>query len=205
MSEQALLEAVLANSAEDHATWLVLADWLEEHDQPRRAELVRLGHDLHYRQDLSPAEKAQRARLLLREGVRACVATRTTPTGLSMALIPPGLFAMGSPPDEAGRREDEGPVHQVAISRAFFLGIWPVTVGQFRAFIEQTGWQTDAESQGDSAVWRQEQWVFDPQASWRNPGFSQEDDHPVVCVSGNDARAFCHWLFQQAAWAWPGR
>jgi uncharacterized protein (TIGR02996 family) len=216
MNEQALLEATLANPVEDLATWLVLADWLEEHHQPERAELVRLGHDPHYRPDLSPAEKARRARQLLREGVRPCVATRTAPAGLTMALIPAGSFAMGSPPDEVGRQEAEGPVHRVTISRAFFLGIWPVTVGQFRAFIDQTGWQTDAESQGGSALWRQEQWVFDPQANWRNPGFSQGDDHPVVCVSWNDARAFCHWLFEQdpaylyrlpteAEWEWACR
>jgi uncharacterized protein (TIGR02996 family) len=216
MDETSFLEAVIANPVESQTTWLVLADWLEEQGQPQRAELVRLEHDLNYHSGWSHAERVQRACQLLRGGALPCVPTRTAPAGLTMALIPAGSFAMGSSPDEAQRGANEGPIHQVTITRPFFLGTGPVTVGQFRAFVEQTGWQTDAESNGGAPVWRQEQWVFDPQASWRNPGFSQEDDHPVACVSWNDARAFCHWLFEQdsaylyrlpteAEWEWACR
>src|ERR1043166_9198786 len=36
-----------------------------------------------------------------------------------------------------------------------------------------------------------------PEFTWRSPGFSQTDDHPVVQVSWDDAQAFCEWLSTQ--------
>jgi formylglycine-generating enzyme required for sulfatase activity len=39
--------------------------------------------------------------------------------------------------------------------------------------------------------------ALDPKVTWRNPGFEQGDDHPVVCVSWKDAVAFCDWLGQK--------
>jgi formylglycine-generating enzyme required for sulfatase activity len=90
--------------------------------------------------------------------------------------IPAGKFLMGSPTNEAYREDDEQQ-HEVEITRAFWLGIHLVTVGQFRAFVKATGYRT----QGD----------------WQNPGFQQDDNHPVVCVSWNDAQEFCAWLTKQ--------
>lgn len=115
--------------------------------------------------------------------------------GMKLAPIPPGSFLMGSPPQEPGRREDEGPQHEVEITRPFYLGVHEVTVGQFKAFIQETRYQTDAEKGGGAFVRTPDgKWANDPKANWRNPGFDQTDEHPVVCVSWNDAQAFCHWL-----------
>ena len=91
---------------------------------------------------------------------------------MELALIPPGAFRMGSPKDEAGRK-DHAQQHEVEITRAFGLGVHPVTVGQFRAFAQATGYR---------------------QTRWQHPGFPQEDTHPVVWVSWIDAQAFCTWL-----------
>src|SRR5262249_11927295 len=75
------------------------------------------------------------------------------------------------------------------------VGAHEVTVGQFRRFVEETGHQTDAEKNGAGAfVASSDGYKRDAGASWRKPGFEQTDDHPVVCVSWDDAVAFCEWL-----------
>jgi formylglycine-generating enzyme len=78
-----------------------------------------------------------------------------------------------------------------------------VTVEQFRRFVEATGYRTEAEVGGQSfeegrtggyTVLSNGEWGWNESASWRQPGFSQKNDHPVVMVSWNDAQAFCRWL-----------
>jgi formylglycine-generating enzyme required for sulfatase activity len=51
---------------------------------------------------------------------------------LDLVLIPPGMFDMGSPEDEPGRWKEEGPVHRVRISRAFYIGKYEVTQEQWQ-------------------------------------------------------------------------
>ena len=53
--------------------------------------------------------------------------------GIELVLLEAGTFAMGSPPTEAGRDADEGPVHEVTISQRFYLGKYEVTQGQWQA------------------------------------------------------------------------
>lgn len=53
--------------------------------------------------------------------------------GLKLKRIPAGEFDMGSPRSETDRQDDEGPVHRVRISRPFYLGVFPVTQGEYRA------------------------------------------------------------------------
>jgi len=129
--------------------------------------------------------------------------------GVKMAflLIPAGTFTMGSteadikavvakwPNTKEDWFADEKPAHKVTISRAFHMGKHEVTVGQFRRFVEATGYKTDAETGTGfkGAVVFAEGKVAED-ASWRNPYFKQTDDHPVVCVTWNDACAFADWL-----------
>jgi formylglycine-generating enzyme required for sulfatase activity/serine/threonine protein kinase len=113
--------------------------------------------------------------------------------GMRFSLIPAGKFSMGSSDSERGRDSNEGPVHQVAISQPFLMGIHEVTVGDFRAFVEATGYRTDAEKKG-SAYGFNSGAGEEANRSWRKPGWKQESRHPVVCVSWEDAVAFCAWL-----------
>ena len=110
--------------------------------------------------------------------------------------LPAGEFTMGSPPNEPLRFTNETS-HSVRISHPFYLASTTVTVGQFAAFVQSSGYQTAAERQGwGASAWDRQhaQWQRLPGASWKNPGFTQTTNHPVVCVTWHDAAAFCEWL-----------
>jgi len=79
------------------------------------------------------------------------------------------------------------------------MGQNEVTVGEFRQFVNATGYKTEAEK-GDGCYVDKNgkgSWGYVKDANWRNPNFSQNNNHPVVCVSWNDATAYAKWLSQQ--------
>jgi formylglycine-generating enzyme required for sulfatase activity/serine/threonine protein kinase len=106
--------------------------------------------------------------------------------GPLLVVLPAGRFLMGSPDAErqtalqAGasgswlRRET--PVHWVGIERSFAIARHPVTVGEWRQFAKATGWQDESEN------------------NWQQPGFAQDENHPVVWISWHDAQSYCAWL-----------
>ena len=167
----------------------------------------------------------------------------TNSIGMKLTLVPSGEFMMGSGESaeataaffnktfygsevrktKAGMWEvkadwfkDETPQHRVRITKPFCLGTYHVTRGQFRQFVADTKYKTDAEdieriiqrgmgdkpgADGwclDEERWRYlnrgYSWRLNHEYSWRSTGFEQTDEHPVVCVSWNDAVAFCEWL-----------
>lgn len=143
--------------------------------------------------------------------------------GMEFVLIPPGTFLMGTPEDEPGHKGAEyaeGPRHPVTLTKPFYLGKHEVTVGQFRAFVETTKYETDGEKTGggnahdERAVWKHR-----PGTSWKKPGFAGpfelRADQPVVHVSWTDAQAFNKWLGAregrvydlptEAQWEWACR
>jgi len=134
---------------------------------------------------------------------------------LKMMLIPSGKFMMGSgeSPEATAAffkktyglslgpllfKMMEHPQHPVRITKPFYLGIYHVTRGQFRQFVKDTGYITDAEKGAKRGAdgWNpdEKRFSFNEKYSWRNAGFEQTDEHPVVNVSWNDAVAFCKWL-----------
>ena len=133
--------------------------------------------------------------------------TITNSIGMKLVLIPKGTFQMGSrlTPEEVDERYPQGSwvfytdesQHRVKLTKSFYLGVHEVTVGQFRKFVEAEGYKTDAERDAKGGFgYDAERRVWDGGAkySWRNPGFEQDDKHPVVNVSWNDSVAFCKWL-----------
>lgn len=108
--------------------------------------------------------------------------------------IPAGQFRMGS---EAGD-SDERPVHRVRTKEGFYMGKTEVTVRQFRAFTQATGYKTEAEK-GRWAANYSNGFPIVPgrNLNWRQPGFAQTEDNPTVCISWNDAVAFCRWLSRE--------
>ena len=88
-------------------------------------------------------------------------------------LICRGSFLMGSHEKEQGRLSNEGPQHQVQVP-SFYLGRYPVTRGEYARFARAVGSSIDD--------------------GWRDPGFNQGDEHPVVNVSWDDAQTYIEWL-----------
>ena len=66
---------------------------------------------------------------------------------LKLVLIPAGKFLMGSPVTEKDRDTDEIQ-HEVTISKPFYMGITPVTVDEFAAFVKDSGYTTEVEKFG---------------------------------------------------------
>ncbi len=127
---------------------------------------------------------------------------------MKMVRIPAGAFVMGSSEIDISwamgtlvqnqpiSLENEAPFHKVRISRPFYIAANLTTVGQFRRFVEETGYVTDAEDAGGGRVFdtRDNRFMTKKGSSWRNPGWKVEDNQPVVMISHNDAVAFVEWL-----------
>ena len=129
--------------------------------------------------------------------------TLSNSVGMGLVYIEPGEFFMGTMSREeaaaryGGGPEDyahEQPLHWVRISEGFWMGRTEVTRGQFRRFIEQTGYKTTADVRGIGGGMTKGGWAWVKGLNWQSAGIDQTDDHPVVQVSWFDATAFCEWL-----------
>ncbi|NXL94113.1 SUMF2 enzyme, partial [Alectura lathami] len=133
-------------------------------------------------------------------------------TGEDMVQLPGGRFQMGSSSPE--NRNEEGPVREVTVG-PFAIDKYPVTNRDFREFVREKKYKTEAEAFGwsfvfedfvseelkkkvtqklESAPW----WLPVEKAFWRQPagpgsGIRDRLDRPVLHVSWNDAQAFCAW------------
>ena len=126
---------------------------------------------------------------------------RDCPHCPEMVVVPAGDFTMGSSASEEGRYDNEGPQHRVTIGYRFAVGVYEVTRGEFARFVRAT-----SRAMGNSCfipdAKRRERSGMMSGMNWRNPGFSQGDDHPAVCVSWNDAAAYARWLSQETGQAY---
>jgi len=135
-----------------------------------------------------------------------------------MVVIPPGSFTMGVSQSEMSRyaipSSQSLDLHQVKLNHPFALGEYLVTRKQYAIFVEETGYY-DHENGCAALPLRGTRWEFDTTRSWRDPGFAQADDHPVVCVGWYDAIAYVKWLSgktgqnyrlpTEAEWEYAGR
>ncbi len=126
--------------------------------------------------------------------------------------IPAGEFMLGSRAEQrawargpkgqgsAKQFEDEGvSPRRCRMTNGFWLGRTEVTVGQWKEFVEDTGYKTDAEKQSEAWCYDsdKEKWAYVEDKDWEDPnwhGVNVRPEHPVACISWNDAMAFCDWL-----------
>jgi formylglycine-generating enzyme required for sulfatase activity len=117
----------------------------------------------------------------------------TNTIGMTFAYIAPGEFDMGTLESNSVREKDEKQ-HRVTLSQGFFIQRKEVTVAQWRAFVQSSGYRSEAENDGGGYIWTGSAWEQKPDILWSSPGYPQQEDHPVTCISYNDVQAFIDWL-----------
>lgn len=145
-----------------------------------------------------------------------CPAEQTNELGMTLVVVPPGEFDMGSSPEESAAAQAatgnnpadqrlitaETPRHRVRISQPIAIGRTEVTVGQFREFVIATQYKTLAERETATGLalgegFSQKQRGRQPNYCWNYAGDNPVDDTQPVCnLSWHDAVAFCEWLSQ---------
>ena len=121
--------------------------------------------------------------------------------GLDFVRIPEGRFIMGSKADDELAWEDEKPQHTLELAYDTWAGRFPVSVAEFRRFVQSAAHRTRAEIEGWCWVWNVEEmkWEKIEGASWEHPlgiksGVETMERSPVVQVCWYDAVAYCEWL-----------
>jgi formylglycine-generating enzyme required for sulfatase activity len=100
---------------------------------------------------------------------------RDGPRYPKMVSIPAGKCTMGVPQTEDPSATNARPLQCVNIAHPFLLGKYPVTRGEFAAFVEADDYDGDG-------------------CAWRNVEIPQDDHHPVVGIAPEDADAYAKWL-----------
>lgn len=192
-------------------------EMVAEGDTTRAAELIRQtirecesGGDESARECSEWLTALQGIKALLDKPPQKIIHTNSL--GMNLVRIPAGDYMMGSLKQEMdwlrltfkktwreGHKqwfEDELPLHPVRINRPFYMGATEVTVGQFRQFLQETQYKTDAEKGDGGMIWsnKEARWVPKKGMKWNSVPWKTADDQPVVFVSWNDAKAFCQWL-----------
>lgn len=115
-----------------------------------------------------------------------------------MVALPGGQFLMGSPGDEAGRFEDEGPQHKVEIA-PFWMGKFEVTWNMYEPFMI-TGVARNKDGSPESIPEDAEpvDVVSSPTTPYTEMSFGMgTDGYPAICMTQHAANKFCQWLSAQ--------
>ena len=107
-----------------------------------------------------------------------------------LVVVPAGNFMMGAGAADKQKQKDEGPRHRVVIAQSYAIGKFELTRAEYARFVSEA----ERDTEGGCFFRKERGPELDPSLSWRNPGYSQNDNHPAVCVSWNDAAAYVQWL-----------
>ncbi|SHO54545.1 SUMF1/EgtB/PvdO family nonheme iron enzyme [Vibrio quintilis] len=141
--------------------------------------------------DSSVRAVLQEERNQLKTGFRFADSLSNKVSGPELITITPGKFFIG-----------EYASSQVILDHAFAISLTPVTVEMFKVFVKKTNYQSDAELMKTCTAMINNQMAPQSGHYWRNPGFKQSSESPVVCVSVNDAKAFTRWLSKETGFTY---
>lgn len=130
---------------------------------------------------------------------------------MELLRIKGGVFSMGAMPQndflllsmDAKSREEKTelllarpPFRTAIVTQDYWIASKEVTVAQFRKFVSDSGYITDAEKdkQGGTGLLANGSFGQSPKFTWKELGFPLKENYPVVNVSWHDAQAFCEWL-----------
>jgi formylglycine-generating enzyme required for sulfatase activity len=140
--------------------------------------------------------------------VKSLTPAFTNSQDMVMVYITPQRFSVGSTENQKtwavthhARKswvKNEGPVTPVVLTYPYWIGQTEVTVDQYRRFTRDTGYQSAAHQDIIPLTWtdHEHMWQPVPGRTWEDPGWPQAYNHPVVCLTWHDARAYCAWLTQ---------
>ena len=165
------------------------AEEAERRAQAERDRKAREAEEAERRAQAERERKAREAEERRRRAQAPGTMFRDCPGCPELVVVPEGTYRMGSPESESGRRDREGPVRRVTIGYRLAVGVKEVTRGEFARFVSETG-----RSMGGSCWEWDGEWKERSGRNWKSPGYSQTDEHPVVCVSWDDAKAYVDWL-----------
>ncbi len=118
-------------------------------------------------------------------------------TGMEFLQVKGGCFQMGNAFGYG--QKDEKPLHKVCLDD-YYIGKFEVTLRVFKQFVDETKYQTDAEKEGHCwGLNKAGSWKNVTGKSWKHVSFTQRNDHPVVCITWNDAQAFIGWLNKKSS------
>ena len=188
--------AILAEAEKSGQIGAVLAVALKEYGGNQTLQAVAAMYQSGAAGAVAPASQPTTVR-------SAPPATRVAPPiDFDWVTIPAGKFLMGSDKQKDSLAyDDELPQHEVNLP-AYRMARSPVTVAQFGQFVKETNYKTTAEQKGSAWNWQKGkekwEWVEIKGAYWAQPRGPTSDvkekaNHPVTCVSWEDANAFCRW------------
>ncbi|NBO91642.1 MAG: TIGR02996 domain-containing protein [Planctomycetia bacterium] len=170
MTDRETLLSAIARQPGDDIAWLALADCLEEEGHNRSADLLRLTRQLRglARTDAQRAELEKQLTALLKKKARPIVPEFVNSLGMRFALVPPGIFWMGSPDKEPERHSIEH-LHEVEITRGFWIGVVPVTQSEYETVMGSNPSHFRAGGAGSDAVADMDTSSFPVEnVNWRN-------------------------------------
>ncbi len=110
---------------------------------------------------------------------------------MEFVFVEPGTFMMGS--DALEVWNDEQPVHEVTLTKGFYMGKYEVTNGQILTYLRDTGDESEIDLDDEEYPVRRAGDDYELSGN----KFGQSVDQPMVEISWHGAVAFCNWLTER--------